>query len=166
MTGLEPQEEDAPKRTLFYKPMSWLGQIRPHRRDESWSASLWQTFSSTSMGAQIPMLAEKPLVNCGCKKFKVVALGDHLNTCTGHSGAKKAHDWAVGQLADLFRTTHTAKTQQVVRSWGHHCGDVELVGYLANAAGPVPLVLDLRIAHDRFGSSSDPILNGQLHYPE
>ncbi len=41
MTGLEShQEEDAPKRVLFYKPMSWLGQIRPHRRDESWSASL------------------------------------------------------------------------------------------------------------------------------
>jgi hypothetical protein len=30
---------------------------------------------------------------------------------------------------------------------------------------PVPLVLDLRIAHDRFGSSSDPSLNGHLHYP-
>ncbi len=40
MADLEPQEEDAPKRTLFYKPMSWLGQIRPHRRDESWSVSL------------------------------------------------------------------------------------------------------------------------------
>jgi hypothetical protein len=26
--------------------------------------------------------------------------------------------------------------------------------------------LDLRIAHDRFGSSSDPILDGQLHYPQ
>ncbi len=39
------------------------------------------------------------------------------------------------------------------------------MGYLANAAGPVPLVLDLRIAHDRFGSSSDPTLNGTLHYP-
>ncbi len=61
--------------------------------------------------------------------------------------------------------THTAKTQQVVRSRGQHCGDVELVGYLANAAGLVPLVLDLRIAHDRFGSSSDPTLNGTLHYP-
>ncbi len=36
--------------------------------------------------------------------------------------------------------------------------------YLANAAGPVPLVLDLRLAHDRFGSSSDPTLNGRLHY--
>ena len=30
---------------------------------------------------------------------------------------------------------------------------------------PVPLVLDLRIAHDRFGSNSDPNLNGKLHYP-
>ena len=72
----------------------------------------------------------------------------------------------VGQLADLFRTTNTAKTQQVVRSRGQHCGDVELVGYLANAADPVSLVLDLRIAHDRFGSSSDPNLNGRLHYPQ
>ena len=40
-----------------------------------------------------------------------------------------------------------------------------MAGYLANAAGPVPLVLDLRIAHERFGSSSDPSINGHLHYP-
>ena len=26
-------------------------------------------------------------------------------------------------------------------------------------------VLDLRITHDRFGGSSDPSLNGHLHYP-
>ena len=92
-------------------------------------------------------------------------MGDHLCTCTTHSGAKKAHDWAVDQLGDLFRTTHKAKTQQVVKSRGQDYGDVELVGYLSNAAGPVPLVLDLRIAHDRFGSSSDPNLNGNLPYP-
>jgi hypothetical protein len=35
------------------------------------------------------------------------------------------------------------------KSRGQHCGDIELAGYLANAAGPVPLVLDLLIAHDR-----------------
>jgi len=29
----------------------------------------------------------------------------------------------------------------------------------------VPLVLDLRIAHDRRGSSSDPNINGHLNYP-
>jgi hypothetical protein len=163
MAGLESQEEDAPKCILFFKPMSWLGQIRPHRRDESWSASLWQTFFSTSMGAQIPVIAEKPLAVCGCRKFGIDALGDHLCTCTTHSGVKKAHDWAVDQLADLFRTTHKVKTQQVVKSRGQHCGDIELAGYLANTAGSVPLVLDLRIAHDRFGSSSDPNLNGKLH---
>jgi hypothetical protein len=30
---------------------------------------------------------------------------------------------------------------------------------------PVPSVLDLRIAHERFGSTSDPSINGRLHYP-
>jgi hypothetical protein len=69
----------------------------------------------------------------------------------------------VDQFTDLFRTTHKVKTQQVVKNRGQYCGDIELAGYLANAAGPVPLVLDLRIAHDRFGSSSNPDLNGKLH---
>ncbi len=101
MTGLESQEEDAPKRILFFKPMSWLEQIRTHRRDESWSASLWQTFFSTSMDAQIPAIVEKPLATCGCKKIQLDPLGDHLNTCTVHPGAKKTHDWMVDQLADL-----------------------------------------------------------------
>jgi hypothetical protein len=56
----------------------------------------------------------------------------------------------VDQLADLFRTTHKVKTQQVVKSRGHQCGDIELAGYLANETGSVPLVLDLRIAHGAF----------------
>ena len=29
----------------------------------------------------------------------------------------------------------------------------------------MPLVLDLRIDHERFGSSSDPSINGHLDYP-
>ena len=39
------------------------------------------------------------------------------------------------------------------------------MGYLTNTAGPVPLVLDLRVTHDRVGSSADPALNGHLRYP-
>ena len=62
-------------------------------------------------------------------------------------------------------TTHLVKTQQVVRSRGQRCGDIELAGYLVNAGGPVPLVLDLRIAHDRWGRRSDPSINGHLHCP-
>ena len=57
------------------------------------------------------------------------------------------------------------KTQQVVWIRGQQCVDIELTGYLVNETGPVSLVLDLRIDHDRFGSSSDPSVNGHLRYP-
>ncbi len=150
---------------LLNRSSDIVGQIRTYRRDDAWSASLCQTFFAMTMGVQIPFITEKPLAACGCRKFQIDAMGDHLCTCTTHSGAKKAHDWEVDQLADLFHTTHTVKTQQVTKIRGRYCLDVELSVYLANAAGPVPLVLDLRIAHDRFGSSSDPNLNGQSHYP-
>jgi hypothetical protein len=113
MTGLESQEEDAPKRILFFKPMSWLVQIRSHRRDETWSLA---DFLFRLHRRSDEVIAEKPLANCGCRKFQLDPLGDHLNTCTAHSGAKKAHDWMVDQVAALFRTTHKVKTQQVVKS--------------------------------------------------
>jgi hypothetical protein len=57
----------------------------------------------------------------------------------------------VDQVPDFFRTTHKVKTQDVVKSRGQTCGDIELSGYLANAAG--------------MGSSTDPSLNGHLKYP-
>jgi hypothetical protein len=71
----------------------------------------------------------------------------------------------VEQIADLFHTTHKVKTRQVTRSRGQQCRDIELTGYLANEVGPVPLVLDLHIVHERFGYCSDPSINGHLHYP-
>jgi hypothetical protein len=71
----------------------------------------------------------------------------------------------VDQIADLFRTTPRVKTQEVVKIRGQDCGDVEMTGYLANTAGPVSLVLDLRISHDRVGSRTDPTLKGHLKYP-
>ena len=53
----------------------------------------------------------------------------------------------------------------MVKSRGRRCGDIELAAYSSSAAGPVPLVLDLRIADERWRSSSNPSLNGHLHYP-
>ncbi len=78
------------------------------------------------------------------RKFQIDSLGDHLCNCTAHSGAEKSHDWTVDQLTDLIHTTTKVKTQQVVKSRG---------------------VLDLRIAHNRVGRSTDPTLNGHLRYP-
>ncbi len=109
MTGLESQEEDTSNRVLFFKPMSWLGQISPHRRNESWSPSLWQTNLYRPFGCQ-----------------EDSRLGG-WSTC-----------------------------------WPFY---IELVGYLPNVTGPVSLVLDLRVAHDRVGSRTDSDLNGHLRYP-
>jgi hypothetical protein len=53
----------------------------------------------------------------------------------------------------------------VARIRGQWCGDIELSGYLSNVSGSVSLVLDLHISHERFGRSSDPSINGHLHYP-
>jgi hypothetical protein len=58
------------------------------------------------MGDQIPVITEKSLEDCGWWKFHLDEMGDHLCTCTTHSGAKKVHDWVVEELGDLFRTTH------------------------------------------------------------
>ena len=89
-------------------------------------------------------ITPKSLLFSGCILL-VDTLGDHLCTCTSHLGTKKNHDWVVDQLPDLFRTTHKDKTHQVVKNRGQYCGDIELVGYLTNMSGPVPLVLDLRV---------------------
>ncbi len=43
--------------------------------------------------------------------------------------------------------------------------EIDQAGYLVNETGPVPLVLDLRIVHDRVGSITDPNLNGLSKYP-
>ncbi len=108
MTSFESQEEDVPNRILFFKPMSWLGQIRSHRSDETWSASLCQTLFVTSMGVQIPVIAENPLSACGCKKFQLDDLGDHLCACTTYSRAKRLTS---GQFLKLmtFSSQHTKR---------------------------------------------------------
>ncbi len=49
--------------TTTVVPFVWIGVIRPHHRDESWSASLLQTFFAMSVGTQIPAvtLRDAPL---------------------------------------------------------------------------------------------------------
>ena len=62
---------------------------------------------STHIGSHIPSIDATPTTTCACKRFKIDAFGDHICTCASHSGAQRAHDWAVSQLAN--RTTHSAR---------------------------------------------------------
>ena len=90
------------------------------------------------------------------------------STCTAHSGATKTHDWIVSVLGPLFRTAgHTVRTQHgVTASAGQRRGNVEIRSYLRDQAGSRSLVLDLSIAHDRFGSSSHVQQNSLLTHPQ
>jgi hypothetical protein len=66
-------------------------------------------------GLEVPVLASLPRRNqrspalCGCKKHGMDLSGDHTSTCTAHSGATKAHDWAVGVLGPCFVSARTIK---------------------------------------------------------
>jgi hypothetical protein len=93
---------------------------------------------------------------CVCRKFQIDPPGDHLETCTAHSCAKKAHDWTVDEIADFFRTTHKVKTQQVIKSRGQHCGDIERDTLRMRRARC--LWCWISVSPDRYGSSSDPVL--------
>jgi hypothetical protein len=64
-------------------------------------------------------------------------------------------------LYTLCSSLFTLLLKAEVALWRH----IALTAYLANEAGPVSLVLDLRIVHDRVGSTTDPTLNGHLKYP-
>jgi hypothetical protein len=55
----------------WYIPMTWLGQIRTHLRDETWSGSLWQTFFVSCVGANIPVLSELPLFRLWLQEVSV-----------------------------------------------------------------------------------------------
>ena len=88
----------------------------------------------------------------------------HIHWVARGTGTPKDRDEvkasALTKLADLLHTAHKVKTVQVGKNRGRHCGDIELYVYLTNETVPLPFVLDLLIDHDRFGSSSDPSLNG------
>ena len=154
-----------PARSLWYKPMAWLGVLRPLSQAESWSAPLWQTFFTTSIGFPVPLITALPNVTCDCQRFALDSFGDHVSTSESHTGALKAHDWAVAQLAPIFRSAgHSVKCQyKVAPSQGQKRGDLEIVGYLRDSTGPRNLVIDLNITHDRHGRSiANPHTNGHL----
>ena len=63
MGVIECQEEDVPKGILWYTPMGFLGVIRPHHRDEAWSASLCQSFFATCVGENMKVMEEMTSLN-------------------------------------------------------------------------------------------------------
>jgi hypothetical protein len=130
------------------------------------------TFVATTLGLEVPVLSSlprhnnSPLAKCGCKKRCMDFHGDHISTCTTHSGATKAHDWMVSVLGPLFcRAGHTVRTQHGVATGptARRRGNSELP---ASWQPGFVLRPQRHAALWRFGSSSHPQQSGLLTHPQ
>ena len=163
----EPDQGDASQqRYLWWKPMAWLGIIRPTNQSEKWHMQQWSTFFCLTLGLPMPWIS--PGTRCACQKFDHDQFANHALTCNTHGGAAKSHDWAVAQVAALFRSLgNTVRTQMRVTGVGPNRkqrGDIELEAYLPHPLvdkGKRNLVMDLTVKHERFGSSMK-VTNGTL----
>ena len=112
----------------------WLGLVLsvPRMLRRNGLCSNGVPFFCLTLGLPMPWIS--PGTRCGCHAFKHDQYGDHACTCNTHGGAGRAHDWAVSQIASLFRSTgHTVYTQTKVTGVGPNRkqrGDIELVAYL------------------------------------
>ena len=55
MNALEEQADNAKARELYWKPLSWLGTLRPTTANDAWDQPLWETFVCTTLGLEVPL---------------------------------------------------------------------------------------------------------------
>jgi hypothetical protein len=60
MNALEEQADNAKARDLYWKPLSWLGTIRPSSANDAFDPNLRATFVSTTLGLEVPVLSSPP----------------------------------------------------------------------------------------------------------
>ena len=60
MNGLQEQADKAKARELFWKPLSWLGTIRPTSANDAFDPALWETFVSTTLGLELTQVQPRP----------------------------------------------------------------------------------------------------------
>jgi len=58
--GWRSKADNAKARHLYWKPLSWLGTIRPSSGNDGFDQSLWATFVSTTLGLEVPVLSSFP----------------------------------------------------------------------------------------------------------
>jgi hypothetical protein len=175
MNGLEEQAVHAKARDLYWKPLSWLGTIRPMNAKDSFDQPLWETFVVTTLGLEVPVLSSllshhyspRPHKNahsslrCNHERKR----GPSTPTCLGLSSARvRGSAWASLPLG-WTQGPQPAWTKGKRRPTARRRGDLELP-----ARPSWQPELGLRphhhITHERFGSSSHVQQNGHLTHPQ
>jgi hypothetical protein len=97
MNRLEEQADNVNACDLFWKLLSWLGTIRPSSANDAFDQPLWDTFLTSTIGLEVPVLSSlprlhnSPLAKCGCCKTRD-GLPRRPHTQVHSSLRCKAHD--------------------------------------------------------------------------
>ena len=60
MNGLEEQADNTKARDIYWKPLSWLGTTRSTTANDALDPALWETFVSTRLDLEVPVLLLPP----------------------------------------------------------------------------------------------------------
>jgi hypothetical protein len=93
MKGLEEQADNENaldiswKPLSYWRPLSWFGAIRPLSANDAFDPALRETFFTSTIGLEVPVLSSlprhhnsSPLAKCGCKIHAMDFHGDHTST--------------------------------------------------------------------------------------
>jgi hypothetical protein len=159
---------------LSWKPLGFLRHIKRRTNDDRFPLSLWEVWSSCTLGVPIPDLSG-PLRQRPCSDFQIDSFGDHFQTCQAKSAATQVHDWVVYRFSTILGSVgHQVKIHKIstiLGSVGHQVkihkitqerGDIELKDYVVLQKPrdltdclppPRTLILDFTLTHTRFGRS-------------
>jgi hypothetical protein len=160
MYALEPG--DPPSRTLSWKPLGFLSNVKRRTNDDLFPLALWEVCPCSQLGVPIPELIGT-LRQCPCNAFQIDYFGDHLQTCQTKSAATQVHDWVVNRLGDILSSVvHRVKIHHITPATGKERGDVEIRDYVVlqkprdltdYLPPPCTLILDFTLTHTSFGKS-------------
>ncbi len=63
MNAFEEQADNDKASDLHWKPLSWLGTIRPTTPNDAWDQQLWETFVCTTLCLEVEVLTSLPRRN-------------------------------------------------------------------------------------------------------
>jgi hypothetical protein len=88
MNGLEEQADNTKVRELFWKPLSWLGTIRSTSANDAFDPAIWETFVSTTLGLEVPILDALPRLIIIIARLLNAAAKSSAWTFTATTGAR------------------------------------------------------------------------------
>jgi hypothetical protein len=117
------------------------------------------------LGLPIPHLLEFTHHACTCDRFAIDEYGDHLHSCTQHTGATTgAHEHILTAVQRLFiQAGYTTERKNVPHSRGMRKADLHVKDFRIDGIWDVT---DVTLRGEFHGSCNDPARNGKASYAD